>query len=84
MFGSSYVILMRVLLRLSLHIEILVTDESLDDCFATFESIVTLLLILIMNVLNNFSMLLMTRMLHENYRFRGVCWFHYPRYQKTV
>jgi hypothetical protein len=41
-------------------------EESLDDCFARFESIVTayvlvvLLLILTMNMLNNFSMLLMT------------------------
>jgi hypothetical protein len=42
---------MRVLLRLSLHIEILITastrlfsqkpGESLDDCFARFESIVS-------------------------------------------
>jgi hypothetical protein len=42
---------MRVLLRLNLHIEILITDstrlfsqkpgESLDDCFARFESIVS-------------------------------------------
>jgi hypothetical protein len=36
-------------------------SESLDDCFARFESIVlaVLLLILIMNVLNNCCMLLM-------------------------
>jgi hypothetical protein len=51
MFGSSCAILMRVVLRLSVCIEILITDstrlfsqkpgESLDDCFARFESIVS-------------------------------------------
>jgi hypothetical protein len=53
MFGSSCTIFMRALLRLSLHIEILITDsirffsqkpgESHDDCFARFESIVSTL-----------------------------------------
>jgi hypothetical protein len=50
-FGSSCAILIRALLRLSLHIEILITgstrlfsqksSESLDDCFARFELIVS-------------------------------------------
>jgi hypothetical protein len=48
MFGLSCATHMRALLRLSLHVEILITDntklsqkpgESLDDCFARFESI---------------------------------------------
>jgi hypothetical protein len=50
MYGSCCAILMRALLRLSLRIEIPITDstrlslrnlESLDDCFARFESIVS-------------------------------------------
>ncbi len=50
MFGLSCAILMRALLRLSLRVEIPITDstrlslrnlESLDDCFARFESIVS-------------------------------------------
>jgi hypothetical protein len=50
MYDPSCAILMRALLRLSLHIEIPITDsirlslrnlESLDDCFACFESIVS-------------------------------------------
>jgi hypothetical protein len=50
MFGLSCAIHMRALLRLSLRIQILITDstrlflrnlESLDDCFARFESIVS-------------------------------------------
>jgi hypothetical protein len=51
MYGLSCATLMRALLRLSLHIEIPITDsirlfsqksgESLDNCFARFESIVT-------------------------------------------
>jgi hypothetical protein len=50
MFDSSCAILMRTLLRLSLHVEILITCnirrflrnmESLDDYFARFESIVS-------------------------------------------
>jgi hypothetical protein len=50
MFGLSCVILMRAPLRLSLHVEIFIIgstrlfsqkpDESFDDCFARFESIV--------------------------------------------
>jgi hypothetical protein len=51
MFGSSCAILMRALLRLSLHVEILIIGstrffsqkpgELFDDCFARFESIVS-------------------------------------------
>jgi hypothetical protein len=51
MFGLNCTTHMRALLRLSLHVEILITDstrlfsqkpeESLDDCFARFESIVS-------------------------------------------
>jgi hypothetical protein len=51
MFGLSYATHMRAILRLSLRVEILITDstklfsqkpgESLDDCFARFESIVS-------------------------------------------
>jgi hypothetical protein len=50
MSGLSCATLMRALLRLSLHVEILITGstrlsqkpgESLDDCFARFESIVS-------------------------------------------
>jgi hypothetical protein len=51
MFGSSCAILMRALLRLSLHVEILIIGstrlfsqkpgESLDNCFARFELIVS-------------------------------------------
>jgi hypothetical protein len=51
MFGLSCAIHMRALLRLSLHVEIPITDnirlfsqkpgESLDNCFARFESIVS-------------------------------------------
>jgi hypothetical protein len=51
MFDSSCAVLMRALLRLSLRIEILITGstrlfsqkpgESLDDCFARFELIVS-------------------------------------------
>jgi hypothetical protein len=69
MFGSSYAILMRVLLRLSLHVEIPITDSTrlflknmvnrlminlLDLSLLLAAYIhVVLLLILIMNVLNN-------------------------------
>jgi hypothetical protein len=75
MFGSSYAILMSVLLRLSLHVEILITDSTrlflrnlvnhlmiaLLDLSRSLAAYihVTLLLILIMNVLNNCCMLLM-------------------------
>jgi hypothetical protein len=51
MFGLNYAILIRALLKLSLHVEILTIGnirlfsqkpgESLDDCFARFESIVS-------------------------------------------
>jgi hypothetical protein len=50
MFGLNCAILMRALLRLSLHVEILTIGniklsqklgESLDDCFTRFESIVS-------------------------------------------
>jgi hypothetical protein len=51
MFGLNCATHMRALLRLSLHVEIPITDstklfsqkpeESLDDCFARFESIVS-------------------------------------------
>jgi hypothetical protein len=51
MFGLNCAILMRALLRLSFHVEILIIDstrlfsqkpgESLDDCFDRFESIVS-------------------------------------------
>jgi hypothetical protein len=51
MFGLSCAIFMRDFLRLSLHVEILITDntrlfsqkhgESLDDCFSRFKSIVS-------------------------------------------
>jgi hypothetical protein len=50
MFGLSCATRMRALLRLSLRVEILITDstrlllrnlESLDDCFACFESIIS-------------------------------------------
>jgi hypothetical protein len=71
MFGSSCAILMRALLRLSLHVEIFIIGSTrlflrnLVNYFARFESIVStyvpvvLLLILIMNMLNNCYMLLM-------------------------
>jgi hypothetical protein len=75
MFGSSYAILMRALQRLSLHIEILITGSTrlfrrnlvnhlmivfldLSRLLAAYVH-VALLLILIMNVLNNYCMLLM-------------------------
>jgi hypothetical protein len=75
MFGSSCAILMRALLRLSLHVEILLTGNTilflrnlvnrlmiaLLDLSRLLAAYVhmTLLLILIMNVLNNCCMLLM-------------------------
>jgi hypothetical protein len=75
MFGSSCAILMRDLLRLSLHVEILITGSTrlflrnlvsrlmidlldLSRLLAAYVH-VALLLILIMNVLNNYCMLLM-------------------------
>jgi hypothetical protein len=75
MFGSSCAILMRVFLRLSLRVEILTTCSTrhflknlvnrlmialldLSQLLAAYVH-VTLLLILIMNVLNNYCMLLM-------------------------
>jgi hypothetical protein len=75
MFGSSYAILMRVLLRLNLRVVILITGSTrlflrnlvnrlmialldLSRLLAAYVH-VALLLILIMNVLNNFCMLLM-------------------------
>jgi hypothetical protein len=75
MFGSSCAILMRALLRLSLHVEILITGSTrlflrnlvsrlmidlldLSRLLAAYVH-VALLLILIMNVLNNYCMLLM-------------------------
>jgi hypothetical protein len=76
MFGLSYTTLMRSLLRLSLHVEILITGSTrlslknlksplmialldLSLLLAAYVHVV-LLLILIMNVLNNYYMLLMT------------------------
>jgi hypothetical protein len=75
MFGSSCAILMRALLRFSLHVEILFTGNTtlflrnlvnrliiaLLDLSRLLAAYVhmTLLLILIMNVLNNCCMLLM-------------------------
>jgi hypothetical protein len=75
MFGSSCAILMRALLRLSFHIEILITDSNrlflkhlvnhliiaLLDLSRLLATYVhvPILLILIMNVLNNCCMLLM-------------------------
>jgi hypothetical protein len=75
MFGSSYAILMRVLLRLSLHVEILITGSTrlffrnlgnrlmitLLDLSQLLAAYVhvVLLLILIMNVLNNCMLLIM-------------------------
>jgi hypothetical protein len=75
-FGLSYATLKRALLRLSLHIEILITDSTrlflrnlkspLMIALLIFSRLLTayvhvvLLLILIMNVLNNYCMLLMT------------------------
>jgi hypothetical protein len=76
MFGLSYTTLMRALLRLSLHVEILITGSTrlslknlksplmialldLSLLLAAYVHVV-LLLILIMNVLNNYYMLLMT------------------------
>jgi hypothetical protein len=75
-FGLSYATLMRALLRLSLHVEILASRRDTYDVILFTESPlmialialslllaayvhVTLLLILIMNVLNNYCMLLM-------------------------
>jgi hypothetical protein len=75
-FGLSYATLMRALLRLSLHVEILASCRDTYDVILFTESPlmialialslllaayvhVTLLLILIMNVLNNYCMLLM-------------------------
>jgi hypothetical protein len=75
MSGLSCVTLMMTFLRLSLHIEILITDSiklslrnletpliidllALSPLLATYVHVV-LLLILIMNVLNNYCMLLM-------------------------
>jgi hypothetical protein len=76
MFGLSCATHMRALLRLSLHVEILITDSTrlflrnlesplmiallvLSRLLAAYVYVV-LLLILIMNVLNNYCMLLMT------------------------
>jgi hypothetical protein len=76
MFGLRCATLMRALLRLTLHIEILITDSTrlsirnlesplmialliLSRLLAAYVHVV-LLLILIMNVLNNYCMLLMT------------------------
>jgi hypothetical protein len=75
MFGSSCAILMRVLLRLSLHVEILITGSSrlflrnlvnrlmiallALSLLSVAYVLVVLLLILTMNVINNFSMRLM-------------------------
>jgi hypothetical protein len=76
MFGLCYATLMRALLRLSLHVEILASRRDTYDVILFTESPlmialialslllaayvhVTLLLILIMNVLNNYCMLLM-------------------------
>jgi hypothetical protein len=75
MFNSSYATLMRALLRLSLHVEILITSSirlflrnlmnhlmivllDLSRLLVPYVH-VTLLLILIMNVLNNYCILLM-------------------------
>jgi hypothetical protein len=75
-FGLSYATLMRALLRLSLHVEILIIGSTrlslrnlesllmiallaLNLLLAAYVHVV-LLLILIMNVLNNYCMLLMT------------------------
>jgi hypothetical protein len=75
-FGLSCAIDMRALLRLSLHIEILITNSTklflrnlesplmitlliLSRLLAAYVHVV-LVLILIMNVLNNYCMLLMT------------------------
>jgi hypothetical protein len=76
MFGSSYAIPMRVFLRLSLHVEILITDSTrlslrnlVNHLMITLLALSRLLaayvhvvplLILIMNVINNCCMLLMT------------------------
>jgi hypothetical protein len=76
MYGSSCAILMRALLRLSLHVEIPITDSTrlslrnlespLMIALLTLSLLlaayvhVVLLLILIMNVLNNCCMLWMT------------------------
>jgi hypothetical protein len=76
MFGLSCATHMRALLRLSLHVEMLITDSTrlflrnlesplmialliLSRLLAAYVYVV-LLLILIMNVLNNYCMLLMT------------------------
>jgi hypothetical protein len=76
MYDLSYAILMRALLRLSLHVEIHITYNirlslrnlespsmiallALSRLLAAYVHVV-LLLILIMNVLNNYCMLLMT------------------------
>jgi hypothetical protein len=76
MFGLSCATLMRVLLRLSLHVEILIAGSTrlslrnlesplmiallaLSLLLAAYVHVV-LLLILIINVLNNYCMLLMT------------------------
>jgi hypothetical protein len=76
MFDLSCATLMRALLRLSLHVEILITDSTrhflinlksslmiallvLSQLLAAYIHMV-LLLILIMNVLNNYCILLMT------------------------
>jgi hypothetical protein len=76
MFGLSCATHMRALLRLSLHVEILITDSTrlflrnlesplmiallvLSRLLAAYVYVV-LLLILIMNMLNNYCMLLMT------------------------
>jgi hypothetical protein len=76
MFGLSYATLMRALLRLSLHVEILASRRDTYDVILFTESPlmialialslllaayvhVAFLLILIMNVLNNYCMLLM-------------------------
>jgi hypothetical protein len=76
MFGSSYAIPMRVFLRLSLHVEILITDSTrlslrnlVNHLMIALLALSRLLaayvhvvplLILIMNVINNCCMLLMT------------------------
>jgi hypothetical protein len=88
MFDLSCATHMRALLRLSLHVDIPITDSTklslrnleshLMIALLTLSPLlavyvhVVLLLILIMNVLNNCYILLMICMGHENYRFRAV------------
>jgi hypothetical protein len=89
MCGLNCVILMRTLLRLSLHVEILITDSTrlflknlvnrlmtalLDlSLLSVAYVLMVLLFILIMSMLNSYCMLLIILFGYENNYFREIC-----------